>query len=424
MTPLPVRLRLVTSLAFVLPAVGLLAGCKGPAEEAEPPPVAPVQAEHPREVSIEGWTELFGTTQPLPNHAARITAPVEGRVLWALADGKAKGVVEGEHVKTGQPVLQLDDRITRANRDRVAAAQKVLLQDQKQAEYAVRLAEIEVNRLQELGRNGSSGAQIPLVSRVELERAQVALEDAKSKQQGAGDKLKSGEADLKAMDEQLQFFTLRAPIAGRLGALQVVPGQTLAVGATVADVVDLDEIDMLCFVPPATARVLSLGQEARLVADKGTPMRGGKVVFIAVQAQPDTGNFAVKIRFPNPELKLRANTVQRVEVLTTPARVARVIPEAAVMDDQDPPDVVIIEGMKTEKNPETGKDEQKGAARRLRAVVGVRDRTLHVVELIRLEDPEKKGEVPVDDDTWFITKGKNGLETKDLVKVEQEEDED
>ena len=39
------------------------------------------------------------------------------------------------------------------------------------------------------------------------------------------------------------------PIAGRLGMMQVVQGQTLAVGSAVADVVDLETIDVLCFVP-------------------------------------------------------------------------------------------------------------------------------------------------------------------------------
>jgi hypothetical protein len=94
------------------------------------------------------------------------------------------------------------------------------------------------------------------------------------------------------------------------------------------------------------------------------------------------------------------------------------------MDDQDPPAVVIAEDVKPKENEETHKEEQVGKARRLRAVVGVRDRRLHAVELLRLEDPEKKTEVPFDDNTWFVTKGKNGLETGDVVKLEQEEEEE
>ncbi len=417
----------------------LISGCGRAKEEPPEESIAPVQAQQPREVSVETWTEIVGTTQPLPGNAARVSAPVEGRVLWVLSDGHGPALVEGQEVHTEQPIAQLDDRIAKANRDRTAAAQKELEQQRRQAELAVRLAQIEVNRLEELARGSASSSSLPLAPRIAREQARIALDDARSKQQGIVDKMASGLADLKAMDEQLKFYTLRAPITGRLGAVQVVPGQTLSVGTPVADVVNLSEMDVLCYVPPVVARKLVLAQSnlskedakkglrARLVTDKDSGRKDlagikGHVVFISVQAQPDTGNFAVKVRFPNSDLKIRANTVQRVEVLTQPAVVAQVIPEAALMEDQDPPAVVVIEGLETKKNKETGKDEQLGRARRMLAIIGIRDRTLGVAQILRLEDPEKKVAISLQDEPWFITKGKNGLETGDQVKIEQDED--
>ena len=47
-------------------------------------PPAPVKWEGPRQLFLEEWTELVGTTEPLPDHAARVTAPVEGRVSAVL----------------------------------------------------------------------------------------------------------------------------------------------------------------------------------------------------------------------------------------------------------------------------------------------------------------------------------------------------
>src|SRR5262249_46248044 len=147
----------------------------------------------------------------------------------------------------------------------------------------------------------------------------IALKTAESKQKEIVAKQKGLEDELKAIDDQLDLYVLRAPIAGRLGAVQAVPGQTLAIGATVAEVVDLDSIDVLSFVPPKTAARLALGQTARVVTEKEdstAPL--GKIEFIAVQAQPDTGSFAVKARFPNPKLRLRGGSVLRIEVLTKP----------------------------------------------------------------------------------------------------------
>ncbi|HZU37196.1 MAG TPA: hypothetical protein VFA18_14840, partial [Gemmataceae bacterium] len=130
----------------------LVAGCHRAGEEPPEEAIAPVQAQQPREVSVESWTEIVGTTQPLPGNAAKVSAPVEGRVLWVLGDGHGPAVAEGQEVKAGQIIAQLDDRIMRANRARTAAAQKELDQQRRQAELAVQLAQIEVNRQQDLAR--------------------------------------------------------------------------------------------------------------------------------------------------------------------------------------------------------------------------------------------------------------------------------
>src|SRR5262249_11099257 len=89
---------------------------------------------------------------------------------------------------------------------------------------------------------------------------------------------------------------------------------------------------------------------------------------------------------------------------------------------QDPPAVVVVEDVETKTNAD-GKEEQTGKARRLRAVVGVRDRVLRQVEVMRLEDPEKKGHGDLEHALGVIEKGQ-GLQTGDAVKLEVEEDEE
>jgi hypothetical protein len=148
------------------------------------------------------------------------------------------------------------------------------------------------------------------------------------------------------------------------------------------------------------------------------------VEYIAEQAEPETGNFAVKVRFNNSEAKLRANRVLRIRVLTIDAKDCLSVKEAAVQEDEERPTVVIVVDVKTVKNAE-GKDETVGVARRLEAELGVRDRTLHQVEIVSLTDPEKdpakkwKGEVK---DALFVVEGGQGLQTGDAVKLEVEEE--
>src|SRR5690349_4405216 len=90
---------------------GLTLGCAKPDKGADIPPAAPVTWEPPAELILEEWTEVLGTTQPLPNQVARISAPVEGRVASVLQGEEGKPVLEGEQVKQGTVVVQLDDTI-------------------------------------------------------------------------------------------------------------------------------------------------------------------------------------------------------------------------------------------------------------------------------------------------------------------------
>jgi multidrug efflux pump subunit AcrA (membrane-fusion protein) len=419
-------------------ALFLTAGCKRaqtPADENPPP--APAKFETARQLFLEEWVDLVGTTQPLPDKAARVTAAVEGRVLSLLKDKDGKPatkdgnpVAEGQEVPAGTPIVQLDATIVRTTRDKLAAGQKVLKTEIDQAESGVKLASIKLKGLKGLQANddtrggGPTVGRMPLVSTLAIEEAEVALEDAKSKVETAKFKLEAGDKELAALNEQLQLYTLAAPIKGKLGRLLVVPGQTLAIGAPVTDVVDVSEqIDVLCFVPAQIARKLKVGQTAQVIGSEGGDSSGpqGKVEFIAEQAEPDTGNFAVKVRFPNSEAKLPVNAVMQLRVQTHEGKPCLAIPESALMEDTDPPTVVVVQ--ETDKKFKNDKGEMVPVyeAIRLKARIGLRDRVKHAVEILGLDDPEKKWHGNVEE-ALFVTEKGQGLQNDDKVRLEEEDE--
>jgi len=419
---------------LLLLLAGLTVGChrgERPPEEKVPP--APVKWEGARQLFLEEWTELVGTTQPLPEHAARVTAPVEGRVVSVLQAASGKPVVEGQPVQEGDVLVQLDATVVKNHRDKAVAAKKVLQAKKETAEFAVKLAELAVESLNELKRQQDARPGNPvLASRIEMKTKEVALDAAKASVRAVDSELEAADQEIASFDHELQLFTLTAPRAGRLGRLQVVVGQTLPVGTVVADIVDIDDaIDILCFVPAADARKLQLGQVARVGSAEGTRDEAagspgadpeGKVEYIADQAETETGTLAVKVRFPNRALKLRANAVLRIRILTRPGKATWAVPESAVIEDQDPPALIVVENVQTKKNAD-GKDEETGKARRGRAVLGVRDRVLKQVEVLRLEDPEKKWHGDLETALIVVEKGQ-GLQTGDEVRLEVEEDEE
>jgi RND family efflux transporter MFP subunit len=418
----------------------------GPPAPEETPPAAPVKWEAAGQRFVEQWTEALGTTQPLPDRAARITAPVEGRVVSVLQDAKSQTMVEGQLVKQGDLIVQLDASLAKANRDKLEASHDELKQLTKQAEFALELAKIDVTRLAELNKNTSIDDKLPLVSRIDIQKAQLALQDAESKLKVAAFREVTAKKELEVLDRQLQLYSLTAPIDGRLGRLLVVPGQTLSAGTLVSDVTDIDDqIDVLCFVPPHVAKKLQKGQPA-LIGGVEEPQPAnpaklqGKVEFIAEQAEMDTGNFAVKVRFPNKELGLRANTTVRIRVMTSPGMPRLTLPEAALFEDQDPPVVIVVENYKkvTVKEGDKDKDVETGTARKLRVKLGVRSRDFHVVEIISLEDPENKWKgtlVPGEavyapsvnesgprEQAMFVVQRGQGLRTGDAIRLEVEEE--
>jgi RND family efflux transporter MFP subunit len=253
---------------------------------------------------------------------------------------------------------------------------------------------------------------------VEIQKARVALQNAQAQQQAAVAHEASGAADVQVLKRQLSFYTLRAPIAGWLGTIQVVPGQTIAVGTPVAEVLDLTEIDLFCLVPPSRVGRLALKQPAQIVGtdtntQEQSPGAEGTVVYIAVQADPETGSFPVKVRFANPDLRLRGNALARVRIRTAPPQERLVLPTDALLTDQDPPQVVVVGDIKEEEGEKVGK------VRLLQAVLGVRNRQRGLVEILGLEDPDHKAPVPPVATASFVVSGGHGLEDEDVVKIEE-----
>ncbi|HEX3147704.1 MAG TPA: efflux RND transporter periplasmic adaptor subunit [Gemmataceae bacterium] len=410
----------------------IAAGCgkaAAPTEETAPP--STVKWEGPALTALEEWTELFGTTIPLPDRVARVTAPVEGRVQSIFSDTGSSPVVEGQRVEKGTVLVQLDPTVVQAALAKAEAGQEVTKEEQQQTQFAVELAKAEIERLKQLQAmdEKTPGGPRGLVTPIARLQAEYALKDAESKKAAAAARLAAGIKEQESLRAQLKLHTLAAPIAGRVGRILVVRGQTLSVGTPVADIIDIDDqIDVLCFVPPSLVGKLKLGQAARTGGFDAGPVATveaeGEIVFIAEQAEPETGNFAVKVRLSNKEVHLRANRVLRIRVLTGPGKECLNIKESAIQEDDEQPTVVIVTDVKTQTNAD-GKEETVGIARRLKVTLGMRDRTLHQIELLAVDDPEKdpaKKWSGIIKDALFVVEGGQGLQTGDAVKLEVEVD--
>jgi RND family efflux transporter MFP subunit len=444
----------VPLFALLFPPLLIVLGCGGKVEPPEEAPPAVVVWKPASSNFLEEWTEFVGTTTPvLPGHVARITLPVDGKVVSVLTGNNGKPLAEGQWVEAGTVIAKLDTTQIEENLGKLIVAEE-------NAQRDVTKASEELGYLEDLLKNNPH-RDPPIVSAVDMRRATYNLKE----KQGAH---KAAAKDVEAVNKQIALYTVTTPIAGRLGRVQVAVGQSCTAGTLIADVIDVDkQIDVLCFVPPSVIGRVNLKQPAHTGgADKDPSTEApGEVTFIADQAEPETGNFAVKVRFANDKKHLRANSIQRVCIQMKDGKETLNLPETAVQEDEEVPTVVVvteykaldpqIEKLNNEKKDalsagnsekaakleeEVKKLEEKkatmGVAHRVQAELGLRARHLKAIEIVRLIDADKeepgkeKLRIEIKDDQFyidgkiaqFITEGAQGVQTGDIVKLDTGDD--
>ena len=107
--------------------LGSFLGCrqKPPAAEETAPP-ATVKWEGLSNTVLEQWTELVGTTVPLPDRVAHVSAAVPGQVVEIFGDPEKSTVTEGQPVKKGTPLVRLNTSVIAANVAKANASLKSL----------------------------------------------------------------------------------------------------------------------------------------------------------------------------------------------------------------------------------------------------------------------------------------------------------
>ena len=148
-----------------------------------------------------------------------------------------------------------------------------------------------------------------------LERAKknyAAVKDLSAKgYQSELEALQAKESLIKARQEvsqtkkNLDDTTIRAPYDGVIQDITVEQGETTTVGMVVAQLIDLDPIEIVTFVSERELNNIALGQKAEVTLTNGAS-QSGLVQYISASSDKRTGTFEVRIRLDNPKMHLRA----------------------------------------------------------------------------------------------------------------------
>ena len=259
------------------------------------------------------------TIQGIGTVIAASTVSVRAQITGEMTSVNFK---EGEDVEQGQVLVTLDKRPLEAA---LELAKANLDRDLAQAANA----RAQARRYDDLANRG-----IATREQVDTSRTQAAALDATV----AADK-----ANVENATVQLTYATIRSPMAGRTGLLQVHPGNLVRANDT-ALIVTINKITPVYVsfsVPeaqlPALKRYLAaqgtLPVSALAPTEPGAPSTG-RVNFIDNAVDSTTGTIKVKGTFPNEDRRLWPGQFVNVRVTLTSEPNAIVVPSAAVQTGQ------------------------------------------------------------------------------------------
>jgi multidrug efflux system membrane fusion protein len=312
--------RVVRSLvaAFLLASTSMVtAGCGQEASGAPPPPAPPeVDVAQVLTRRARQWDELTGRISPVD--AVELRARVSGYVERVSFD-------EGQEVKKGDVLFVIDAR--RLHAQLVSASAEL-----ERARSAQQLAQVQDKRMQKL-----IAGQAATVEEGDTRRSAV--------EQSAAN-VRAAEGAIGAMQVELQYTQVRAPISGRASRAMVTVGNLVQADTTVlTSVVSQDPVHVYFDADEqAFLRYAALersGQRAAsrnavrvgLANEQGYPHQG-TVDFVDNHLDPATGTVRARAVLDNKARVFTPGLFARVQLEGAPESDVMLVSDRAILTDQ------------------------------------------------------------------------------------------
>lgn len=221
---------------------------------------------------------------------------------------------EGQFVRRGDLMFSLDARSERASVDK---AQAQIARD----EAALADVERQYQRSQDL------------LSKHFI--AQGAVDTLKSQVDAARAVLRADLAAHRSVQVDASYATIRAPMTGRVGAINVYPGSLVQLGTSLATITQLDPINVAFTLPESSLGALLDAHRSGAVPVAATVGGGravsGQLSFIDNAVDAAAGTIRVKARFDNKDTRLWPGQYVNARLTVQTLKGALVIPQDAII---------------------------------------------------------------------------------------------
>lgn len=239
-------------------------------------------------------------------------------------------VKDGQFVKAGDLLFVLDDRDIRAQ---IAKEEAAIARDE--ATHTRTLADL--SRYQQLlARNAGT---------------QQSVDQATADERTAAATILADKATLDADKLKLSYARITAPIDGRVGAVQVTPGNLIGANSTGTGLLTITQMKPLRVsftLPERDLPVLqaALAKEAAVpvtakAPDTGKPAVEGKLNFVDSSIDMTSGTITAKAIFANDDLSLWPGQYVDVEIAADTLKGVTIVPTVAIQTGQKGPYVYV-----------------------------------------------------------------------------------
>ncbi|MGH3159671.1 MAG: efflux RND transporter periplasmic adaptor subunit, partial [Streptosporangiaceae bacterium] len=222
---------------------------------------------------------------------------------------------QGEPVKKGQLLAQIDPRTLQAELD-----QAIAKRGQDQTQLATAQANLE---------RSENPKYAPFVAQIN----RITQQNTVAQYQAA---VAADSAAIASTRVQLGFTRITSPIDGVAGIRQVTPGNVVTTSTTIVTIVQMHPIDVQFALSSAYLDEVRTAQEkaplkaAILDASGNVIENDGTLRIIDNQIDPNTASFQLRARFPNPKDLLFPGAYANTRLEVSVDKSALVVPTAAV----------------------------------------------------------------------------------------------
>jgi multidrug efflux system membrane fusion protein len=282
-------------------------------------PAVPVVVTTVKQQAMPVQFDAVGTVQTIASVAVK--SRVDGQIAKVL-------VKDGQAVKTGDILMLIDPRFAQAQLDQ---AQAQLARDRAQ----------QTNAYRDVGRYK------PLAAKEFVSRQQ--LDTSTTTAQAASASVRADEAAVESAQVTLSYFTITAPIDGRIGYInQKVGNDVKANDAPLATINQIKPIYVGFPLPqadlPSVRKAMAASDvpvTALPVGDSGSPQEG-RLTFFENSIDASTGTILMRATFDNPGEALWPGQFCNVTVNLSVQADALTVPSASVQVGQNGDYVYVI----------------------------------------------------------------------------------